>query len=269
MFYFVARICGGNEMEYSRIITRAVLFLICTGIANPCCAVDSNCVECGDCDPCKTPRYIQVTLSNIIPFNGGCDNSGECDVNSSSINGTYILEWIEPDGNHPWCRWCYTNSDPNFYSTRSPGYPGYDPLTGDTATGLRICVTRDYYSNNTMWIIADTVGGSEYGYACYFSVAEAPVESGCVNNSGVANEQNNCYCSSWMYIPPWSAGLGGVAKVKELVVDGVPICFVNFEEFAGFADSWLEAGFDLDFDLDGDGDVDFEDLSRLTDLWLH
>ncbi len=236
------------------------LILLCFS----CYAVDPNCGQCADCEPAKTPRYIRVTLSNITPFNGDCDNSGECSITSSSINGIYILEWIEPNDGYPWCRWCYTDSDPNIISTRSPGYFG----GSDIATGLRICVIKGRYGNDTILISADNMDGSEIGYALYFIAPEASIESGCVANQEIINAISDCYCSSWMYIPPWTAGLGGTATVKELVdSNGDPLCFIDFKTFAGFAGDWLKVGSDLAADWDGNGIVDLDDLTIMLKYW--
>jgi len=49
---------------------------------------------------------------------------------------------------------------------------------------------------------------------------------------------------------------------------GGPLCFVDFEDFARFADVWLQTGTGLLGDLDGDSDVDLKDLSRFADSWL-
>jgi len=47
---------------------------------------------------------------------------------------------------------------------------------------------------------------------------------------------------------------------------GGPLCIVEFDDFARFADYWLVG--DLASDLDNDEDIDFADLQWLTDYWL-
>jgi len=49
---------------------------------------------------------------------------------------------------------------------------------------------------------------------------------------------------------------------------GGPVCIVQFDDFARFAEQWLESGSGLAGDLDRDSDVDSQDLSRLADYWL-
>jgi hypothetical protein len=49
---------------------------------------------------------------------------------------------------------------------------------------------------------------------------------------------------------------------------GGPLCFVNFADFAVFADYWLQSGAGLPADLDTDGDVDLNDLKLFVDVWL-
>ena len=49
---------------------------------------------------------------------------------------------------------------------------------------------------------------------------------------------------------------------------GGPVCIVEFDDFARFAEQWFLSGSGLPADLDNDNDVDFGDLSRLSDYWL-
>jgi len=97
------------------------------------------------------------------------------------------------------------------------------------------------------------------------------------------------------YILPWSTidGGGGVSSGGQYVLEGTigqpdaaysaggsyellggfwpggPLCIVEFEDYARFADNWLDTGSELDADLDDDGDVDYEDLRRFVDEWLY
>jgi hypothetical protein len=49
---------------------------------------------------------------------------------------------------------------------------------------------------------------------------------------------------------------------------GGPLCIVQFDDFARFADLWNLKAEGLPADLDGDDDVDFDDLSEFADWWL-
>jgi hypothetical protein len=49
---------------------------------------------------------------------------------------------------------------------------------------------------------------------------------------------------------------------------GGPLCFVQFDDFARFAQQWLDTGSGLAGDIDSDGDVDLEDLRRFAENWL-
>ena len=49
---------------------------------------------------------------------------------------------------------------------------------------------------------------------------------------------------------------------------GGPLCTVQFDDFARFAELWGANGSGLAADLDGSGHVDFADLKDFADLWL-
>ena len=50
---------------------------------------------------------------------------------------------------------------------------------------------------------------------------------------------------------------------------GEPMCFINFEHFARFAEYWLVTGPDLPADLYEDNIVDLLDLKEFVDQWLY
>ena len=49
---------------------------------------------------------------------------------------------------------------------------------------------------------------------------------------------------------------------------GGPLCFVDFPDFARFAEYWLETGSNLPGDLNGNGIVDLYDLKEFVLDWL-
>ena len=61
---------------------------------------------------------------------------------------------------------------------------------------------------------------------------------------------------------------GGQYEVLGGFWPGGPLCFVNFEDFARFAELWLYQGEGLPADLDGNGYVNMLDLKLFTDVWL-
>lgn len=49
---------------------------------------------------------------------------------------------------------------------------------------------------------------------------------------------------------------------------GGPLCLVEFEDYARFAEHWLKSGSGLPGDLDGSLHVDEADLKQFVDEWL-
>ena len=64
----------------------------------------------------------------------------------------------------------------------------------------------------------------------------------------------------------WSSG--GSYELLGGFWPGGPICIVQFDDFARFAELWRDTGTGLAADLDGSGKVDFGDLGQFADLWL-
>ena len=64
----------------------------------------------------------------------------------------------------------------------------------------------------------------------------------------------------------WS--IGGTYELLGGFQPGGPLCVVGFDDFARFAEGWLETGVGLAGDLDADNDVDLDDLRWFVDAWL-
>jgi hypothetical protein len=68
--------------------------------------------------------------------------------------------------------------------------------------------------------------------------------------------------------PDAAYSAGGDYEVLGGFWPGGPLCIVEFEDFARFAEHWLGSGSGLSGDLDDDGDVDIKDLKQFADNWL-
>jgi hypothetical protein len=64
----------------------------------------------------------------------------------------------------------------------------------------------------------------------------------------------------------WSSG--GNYEILGGFWPGGPICIVQFEDYARFAELWRHAGVGLPADLDGSGSVDFGDVKEFAEVWL-
>jgi len=69
--------------------------------------------------------------------------------------------------------------------------------------------------------------------------------------------------------PDAGAMAGGDYELLGGFWPGGPLCLVDFEDYARFAEHWLKSGSGLPGDLDGDLDVDWVDLRRFVDEWLY
>lgn len=62
---------------------------------------------------------------------------------------------------------------------------------------------------------------------------------------------------------------GGDYEVLGGFWPGGPLCFVDFEDFARFAQYWFLTGSDIPADLYEDNIVDYNDLRLFVDEWLY
>ncbi len=68
--------------------------------------------------------------------------------------------------------------------------------------------------------------------------------------------------------PNAGSASGGIYELLGGFWTGGPMCIVQFDDFARFAELWRDSGTGLAADLDGSGEVDFADLGGFADLWL-
>jgi hypothetical protein len=68
--------------------------------------------------------------------------------------------------------------------------------------------------------------------------------------------------------PDASHSEGGSYQVSGGFWPGGPLCFVDFPDFARFAQYWWQAGPALPADLSGNGVVDFVDVGLFVYEWL-
>jgi hypothetical protein len=68
--------------------------------------------------------------------------------------------------------------------------------------------------------------------------------------------------------PDAAYSAGGQYELLSGFWPGEPSCFVDFEDFARFAEYWLETGSELPADLYEDDIVDLLDLKLFVDEWL-
>jgi len=61
---------------------------------------------------------------------------------------------------------------------------------------------------------------------------------------------------------------GGQYEILGGFWPGGPMCIVNFEDFARFAQYWLDTGTGLPADLYKDGTIDYYDLTEFVNYWL-
>lgn len=69
--------------------------------------------------------------------------------------------------------------------------------------------------------------------------------------------------------PDVAYSYGGDYEVLGGFWPGAPLCFVEFEDFARFAQYWLYFGSGIPADLYEDNIVDYNDLSVFVDEWLY
>jgi hypothetical protein len=131
---------------------------------------------------------------------------------------------------------------------------GYTDRTGKMSVSKKCLVLVSAVLN--FGLLGQSVSFSGYELSWYTIDGGGVSSGGQYVLTGTIGQPDAAYSSSEKY-----ELLGGFWP-------GGPLCFVDFKDFARFAEYWLYTGTDLAGDIDKDGDVDFEDLRRFADYWL-
>ncbi len=169
-------------------------------------------------------------------------------------------------------------NDPNHFDP-DVDWP-IDPNNGWFRMPTSISVT-DINSNSTTitWTTNEnsdsevTYTSTGYWWASYYGDPNAP--DGSVSDSNLVTE-HSITLTGLDSNTPYEFKIrssNGQSVVNEIIWGYVgsfttKTCTVNFEDFAAFANLWLETGNDLPFDFDDDNDVDAADLKWFITYWL-
>ena len=92
-----------------------------------------------------------------------------------------------------------------------------------------------------------------------------------IDGGGTTSSGDEYVLTSMIGQPDADFSVGGRYQVIGGFLPGGPLCFVDFEDFARFAEYWLQTGTDLPADLfeDGDNIVNLLDLHMFVYEWLY
>jgi hypothetical protein len=181
--------------------------------------------------PCfaRPPRYLSLTLGiNVV--NDYCnDPDWNCQINTyGNVNQKYVLTRISGD-EEDYCWFTLTRSDASIYSTRL--------LAGsqeqETASGVDMSVNVNLISRQVKVCVSSTkpigndLGYCEYYYAVFTSDWLIDVTAG--------NQLHGCGCTPCWGIPPWTAGIGGTARIESRA---------DMPMFSSLAKDW-QSSFDM------------------------
>ena len=101
-----------------------------------------------------------------------------------------------------------------------------------------------------------------------FAFANYQIGWSTVDNGGELCRGGQYIVTGTIGQPDAAYSYGGDYELLGGFWSGEPLCIVDFEDFARFAQYWLETGSDLPADLYEDGTVDTLDLHMLAEEWL-
>ena len=104
---------------------------------------------------------------------------------------------------------------------------------------------------------------------CSVSLADYSIDWYTIDGGGGTSTGGQYKLSGTIGQPDAAFSQGAQYEVLGGYWPGGPLCFVEFDDYASFAQWWLYTGSDLPADLSLVNDVVFEDLLMFTDQWLY
>ena len=109
-----------------------------------------------------------------------------------------------------------------------------------------------------------------FGIVASSALADYSIDWYTIDGGGGTSSGGSYVLTGTIGQPDASSSQGDVFIIMGGFWPGGPVCIVNLEHFANFAEYWLNIGIDLPADLydDGGSIVNLDDLNVFLDYWL-
>lgn len=205
---------------------------------------------------CRKILFMSLLFAIFIAQDGWCDNIDPNDDGSKYAYGENVgwLNFGTRDGD-------VIVADTNltgYVWAENIGWINLDPNYADPNVGIK---------NDGTGLLTGYAWGENVGWINF-----RPEVPGDANHYGVTIDTEG-YFHGWA----WGENIGWINFNPQVPSDpnhyGVitswtTSLYVQFDDFARFADEWKDTGSDLDADLDNSGDVNWPDLALVAEEWL-
>jgi hypothetical protein len=133
----------------------------------------------------------------------------------------------------------------------------------------KVCIRKDRKMEKKKVLVWGFAIFLTVGYSC--CLADYTIDWYTIDGGGGQSSGGQYNLAGTIGQPDAAYSAGGQYELLGGFWPGGPLCFVDFEDFARFAQYWLETGTDLPADLykDENDVVDYSDLGTFADTWLY